>query len=686
MNPPLVVEGSTLPSDHQQSSRNHKGRQPNHRLLVRSLMQHAAPEFQSPKRAVHRNEPAAPPGGVEHLKHAGVVLQQQFRDLRRRVQTARAQHALTDHPQQTSVRNNSSLPTKAAIALPTSKDGENDEGTGHRPLKLTPKKQSSSPIPSHTIKIKLQDNAHLAMPESLPKAVCLWINACHQLITGPEMHRVLTSTGAVYFHCVSLCIKTITLPITLPIHVGCTAVQTIASVVDGIIVKTTAAIENSTPLPQQSSGQGSEEQHSGILGSIVSLPGTFLCMTGQMAISVIAPVLGIQMHDCNKESNSCRQSTGVSSSPEKLVYDAFSPACEDTHLSSVDFLDRLRLDYICKVGDEKILPCRKLFQEEAKVDLPRVEQSQFLLRVNDLNVVRPMDDSNIFYFDISPTAMETQSNQELITMALDNFVQGAFALLSSHPICRIVGCAVVLPTQLVRWHPEGATKRILREMDQASGTNPANLNDDVLIWSGRFQHDVDTGYGRKHGFFLAQGLIPMSPDCFVKLLWDNTRTSEYNNFCLGRFTLYGISRDVDDDNDFLSGATSTASKVIQSEMRVPFAGITVKAVCLMHVRSLPTGDGFMICSRTLDVGPVGIHTTASQLREAVAPAKNEILWGVNVLRSLRNDPNHTQLTSLSQVGSGVPSFLAQKIGLMGIADFFKNVRHVAERNVQSSRA
>jgi hypothetical protein len=111
----------------------------------------------------------------------------------------------------------------------------------------------------------------------------------------------------------------------------------------------------------------------------------------------------------------------------------------------------------------------------------------------------------------------------------------------------------------------------------------------------------------------------------------------------------------------------------------------VKAVCLMHVCPLPTGDGFVICSRTLDGGPVGIHTTASQLREAVAPAKNEILWGVNVLRSLRNDPNHTQLTSLSQVGSGVLSFLAQKIGLMGIADFFKNVRHVAERNVQSSR-
>jgi hypothetical protein len=166
MNPPLVVEGhsghphakatalSTLPSDHQQSSRNPKGRHPHHRLLVRSLMQQAASEFQSPKHAVHCNEPAPPPVGVEHLKHAGVVLQQQFRGLRRHVQSARAQHTVTDRPQQTSVRNDSSLPTKAAIISPSSKDGGNDEGTCHRPFKLTPKKQSSSPIPSHTIKIK----------------------------------------------------------------------------------------------------------------------------------------------------------------------------------------------------------------------------------------------------------------------------------------------------------------------------------------------------------------------------------------------------------------------------------------------------------------------------------------------------------------------------------------------------
>jgi hypothetical protein len=126
-------------------------------------------------------------------------------------------------------------------------------------------------------------------------------------------------------------------------------------------------------------------------------------------------------------------------------------------------------------------------------------------------------------------------------------------------------------------------------------------------------------------------------------------------------------------------------------MRVPFAGITVKAVCLMHVRPLTTNDGYIICSRSLDIGPSGIQTATSivqQLRcnngsSTISPAKNEILWGVNIIRSLPNHPNGTELTSLSQVGSAVPSFLAQKIGLMGIGDFFKNVRQVAERNIST---
>jgi hypothetical protein len=208
------------------------------------------------------------------------------------------------------------------------------------------------------------------------------------------------------------------------------------------------------------------------------------------------------------------------------------------------------------------------------------------------------------------------------------------------------------------------------------------------VWSGRFR--IDRGYGRKHGFFLARGLVCMAPIDLMHLLWDNSRTAEYNRYCLGRSTLHTINDnsdcgggsgedDADDDDKLLLlGRTDTATKIIRSEMRVPFAGITVAAVCVMHVRPIPNHGGYVIVSRTLDCGTAGVHANSfDEGIEKSSSSKNEILWGVNVLRTVPGHPGSTDLVSLSQVGSGVPNFLAQKIGLMGLSDFFRNVRAVA---------
>ena len=55
--------------------------------------------------------------------------------------------------------------------------------------------------------------------------------------------------------------------------------------------------------------------------------------------------------------------------------------------------------------------------------------------------------------------------------------------------------------------------------------------------------------------------------------------------------------------------------------------------------------------------------------------KNEILLGVNIMRPVPGHPDLTDLMSVSQVSSTmVPQFLAFRIGMMGLEDFFKNVR------------
>ena len=693
------------------------------------------------------------------LKQAGAALQQQIRGLRRRVKSVRSlqqqsQTIANENVVEGSSSQNSESQQDYADVLMTSSRRQvaivsphlDDMNDALDVSKLTPKKMS--PIPKNTFKIDLQEqhrssssSAIVSHPDSLYDAICIWYDALYGLLTGPEMVRLLYSTGHVYYYGLRFGIQTMALPITVPVQIGCT--------IGDIFVRTTLSIlpaadtttrQNVLSLSQhQSSGQVSEEEdvHSdqqhhdgGLFGGILSIPGTILHITGKVVVAIVAPVLGGggANDDLQKQQSRQKQSTGASSSPEekeKAVFYAKTPSrCPTSNNGQVDYLERLRLDF--KVKDVDPMPRRKLFSSakdgaiqnisseynNVAIATPVIEQSEFLLRVNDWGVSRPTDDGDLYYIDISPTAMNgnKDNHKELVAIALDRFVQGAISLLNSHPVCRIDvdgggGSSIDstmaqqedLMAHLIQWHPEGSTKRLLRERSQAASPTAHDqshpFRDDILIWSGRFQHEVQNGYGRKHGFFLARGCIPMSPDNFVKLLWDNSRTSEYNNFCLGRFTLHGLtcSSTSDDDQSFLDGTSKTASKIIQSEMRVPFAGITVKAVCLMHVRPLTTNDGYIICSRSLDIGPSGIQTATSivqQLRcnngsSTISPAKNEILWGVNIIRSIPNHPNGTELTSLSQVGSAVPSFLAQKIGLMGIGDFFKNVRQVAERNIST---
>jgi hypothetical protein len=215
----------------------------------------------------------------------------------------------------------------------------------------------------------------------------------------------------------------------------------------------------------------------------------------------------------------------------------------------------------------------------------------------------------------------------------------------------------------MHWNAEGSTKRNLRRIDAESDL----LLRETLVWSGRAE------CCKQHPFFLAQGSIAMSPRALLHLLWDNTRTGEYNNFCMGRSTLKSIGED-DADAAILTNNAPSATKVIKSEMRVPFAGFTVRAVCLMHVVPLPDESGYAILSRTLDAGEAGNHMVPCGA--AVDRGTNEILWGCNILRRTESSSLHTNLISMSQVGSNVPGFLSQKIGLMGISDFFRQVRNL----------
>jgi len=170
----------------------------------------------------------------------------------------------------------------------------------------------------------------------------------------------------------------------------------------------------------------------------------------------------------------------------------------------------------------------------------------------------------------------------------------------------------------------------------------------------------------------------MSPRDLLHLLWDNSRTSEYNDYCLGRTDVVVL-----DGQQVLEAGAHAGTKIIQSETRVPFTGMSVFMNCLMHVREMQAPDqGYVIVSRSLAAGAAGNHARCSNAA-ATTNNKNEIVWGVNVLRQVPHHPHLTDLTSLSQASSScVPQFMAYKIGIMGIQDFFHNVR---SRNQQKKK-
>ena len=397
---------------------------------------------------------------------------------------------------------------------------------------------------------------------------------------------------------------------------------------------------------------------------------------------------------------------------EKYVTSAGESSCESD--TENDYLNRLRLDYNPPSSPFQSPPfhntpptsstttsCHPFKPHHNKPSTAAAAaESRLLLRVDDLDMQTPAttaanagkeqehskknnNNNKLFFIDLTGKA---PSDSDLFARALDQLAEQGLSFFASHPPVRLAKSYQQhhhhqQHHHSISWKPESSTGKLLKKLSKLSTLERLHaLEQDVLIWSGKLpQHDPNAP---RPGvpFFLARGILQCSPRDFLHLLWDNTRTTEYNNYCLGRTDVVSL-----DGSQVLACNASTGTKIIQSETRIPFTGMSVFMNCLMHVRPLePPDEGFVIISRSLATGAAGHHSCLQDNNAAAAAAatihpqvnpKNEILWGVNVIRRVPHHEHLTDLTSLSQVGSNmVPQFMAYKIGIMGIEDFFKNVR------------
>lgn len=498
------------------------------------------------------------------------------------------------------------------------------------------------------------NNLYIEAPENIGDALRQWLRSVQLLMDSPEMKNVFCSSVHLAGSAGNMCVQAALLPVTMPLHITgrtCDMIvgtySHILSETGSFLALTTKNISNCVSENLETEDPNPQDSNTSTSGGIV----TALMLPSRVIVGSAESVLG------HVGSLVTGLVTPRLAEKEKQVDPAIiepTPVKELHHSSaSDDFLERLRLDYI--PSDDFMLTPTKSNRTG--------KTSMLLLRVIDLDLRDPSASKSdrFFCIDLEADPCDDVPQEHIF----DSMVERGFSLLANHPTVRVVQgktTKAVEPPMKISWRSEGTTSKLLKKMAQISTLERLNLlQRETLVWSGLTSSS-------EIPLFLARGVVPMSPREMLNLLWDNSRTPEYNNYCLGRKTIVELGKSQfdckSDDDAFCRG-----SKVIQSETRVPFTSMSVFLNCLMHTRSFD--DGYVIVSRSVYEGPRGSSTEKVRLAEQ----KNEILWGINVLRRVPNHPHLTDMTSLSQVKSGmVPKFLVKKIGLMGIEDFFKNVR------------
>ena len=463
------------------------------------------------------------------------------------------------------------------------------------------------------------------------------------------------------------------LPITVPLHLMVSSTDMIfgltGNVLQAIMMgphqQQRRAITGNSEIPNPEAmydiQEEEEEKKNEILENVVN----FFPFLVDTAVKSVAPVLGQQEKPREKSLDE----------PQK---------------KQDDFLDRLRLDFVpTKSSDPS--DDHKSDQVHATPGVVEVEPPSFyssrkptpsdisknLLRVDDIQVLlnQKKDSSRVMYIDLGSEF----SSEQLTNQALHQLVHRASEFVASNPHARFYyGNSLVSPPNFrIDWKPEGGTAKFLRKSASLKWSEQEynrRLESDILVWSGTMHLSGGGGKHRRktHGFdaplFLARGIVvDRSPLDLVHLMWDSERTEEYNKHSLGRYDTVVIS------DDILHGGSS-GTKVVKSETKVPFTGYSVTMAVLMHCCALENEEGYMIVSRSLDSGMAGYHGSDTSMVEKANT--NEIIMGINMFRPVPGEPDKTELLSLSQVQTSlVPHFLAKRIGMMGVEDFFKNVRN-----------
>jgi hypothetical protein len=470
-----------------------------------------------------------------------------------------------------------------------------------------------------------------------------WKRHTHALVHSKEMSAFLLSSRAVVMHSTGMALHIACLPVTVPLNILSNATDLVVGTCSHVVTSTFVTIMDHTVLqPVGEDATLSLSLIDGLFHHVTHAVPMALHVVGQVKdnlggtiLSLVAPVIGGSNDDAKEQRQDRNESAASRSFPEYINY-----------------LDRLRLDYPESVEEAPSEKDDDAAEEQEQPHISPSDTTKYLLRVGDLGISLESDQcKTVLYIDLS----EEFASSELTKLALENMTSIGLSLVNTCVHTAIYGAEE--PPFSVQWNPEGSTNKILRRQRTSSW-----LEKETLIWSGKFTSS--RAFQPDIPLFLARGIVPGSPATFLDLLWDNARTNEYNRFCLGRIDQLIIDHGVD-------GTPIRGAKVVKSETKVPFTGMSVVLTTLMVVRPLDDG-AFLIVSRSLNSGRAGYHTSTRHVQEG---GKSELLWGVNLLRPVSGKPSMTDLTCVSHIKSSlVPHFLASRVGMMGVENVFDAFR------------
>jgi len=495
------------------------------------------------------------------------------------------------------------------------------------------------------------------------------VNAADTLVRSQEMqsflessrhlvHSAVVASGHVALSVGGLVVDAALLPITLPLHAVSAATGFAACVVGCVfdIAMGREAIEEEEEEKQQS-----HNPMDALIHNIFNFVPFAMNTAGRLTNEVGSAVLGIPGQTPPKRKHRV---------PLSAIKESSVGEC-NSQTEREEMLQRLRLDFEPTTPHQQT-PETTYSLETTYSRASPSDTSKFLLRVDDIVVIISPKDAvgngvcprKALFVDVGTEFSDTSVTEDTLKQLIERGLHMTATNAAAH-----IHVPNFKSNSSIRvdWKPERETGGILRKMAQLDQESfYAKLSHHVLVWSGKYCGPKY--FGSENPLFLARGVVRKSPRAFFEMLWDSNRTSEYNNFSLGRTDSLII-----DDGISIGGVSG--AKVIKSDTRVPFAGINVTLTALMHAKKLYEGgsEGYVIVSRSLSSGMAGCHISSS--KHAPKSSKNEILLGVNIMRPVPGHPDLCDLMSVSQVSSTmVPQFLAFRIGMMGLEDFFANVR------------